>query len=283
MSMALSAPSAKRCVIFPTTPAAAANHLKSFVPNAPPLRLQTRPLPSSNGCALLNQPRAPFSHASHPLRRSPSTSFSHSSRGSSKRHLSPPLGWLGETLWHSNPCIAMFLTCNPLLFTFGRWEASKPNVSAQPPIVTKCGPSPLQVRVMQRLICFRYKDLLKLHREAEDRLKAVEDVGVRIARTSLDALISSCERWSSRSRDTKQQARRIMTCPTGRWSSSATFVGRRGAVPAASGAGMRLWLCLQRLLKLGLSLMSCSNWGYMKRVAALGGSRLMLRWMPAVG
>jgi hypothetical protein len=44
----------------------------------------------------------------------------------------------------------------------------------------------------------RFKDLLKLHREAEDRLKAVEDVGVRVARAALDTLIVSCERWSTR-------------------------------------------------------------------------------------
>lgn len=48
-------------------------------------------------------------------------------------------------------------------------------------------------------LCCRYKDLVKLHREAEDRLKAVDDVGVRIARCALDALIVTCERWSARS------------------------------------------------------------------------------------
>ena len=50
----------------------------------------------------------------------------------------------------------------------------------------------------QPQVAAKYKELLKLHREAEDKLKAVDDVGVRVARAALDALIVTCERWSAR-------------------------------------------------------------------------------------
>lgn len=78
-------------------------------------------------------------------------------------------------------------------------------MSVQPHSVAKCVHSTTHI-----MLCFfvlfdlcifsrvRFKDLVKLHREAEDKLKAVDDVDVRVARSALDSLITSCERWSAR-------------------------------------------------------------------------------------
>ena len=89
-------------------------------------------------------------------------------------------------------------------FIFVRWEAIKPNLSVQPPTVSKYVHLPFSMHSLPHSsvsFCFRYKDLIKLHKEAEDRLKAVDDVGVRVARAALDTLIVSCERWSARLQD----------------------------------------------------------------------------------
>jgi hypothetical protein len=75
-------------------------------------------------------------------------------------------------------------------------------VSVQPHSVAKCVHSTTQLRcffiLIDLYIFVRFKDLVKLHREAEDKLKAVDDVDVRVARSALEALITSCERWSAR-------------------------------------------------------------------------------------
>ena len=75
-------------------------------------------------------------------------------------------------------------------------------MSVQPHSVAKCVHSTTELRcffvLFDLYILVRFKDLVKLHREAEDKLKAVDDVDVRVARSALDSLITSCERWSAR-------------------------------------------------------------------------------------